>query len=295
MKLTLAKRRWVWAYLFLGVPLVFFLTIRMWPAVQAFNLSLYDYDPLDTEHAFIGLANYGELLSDKVFWQSLRNTALYMLYGVPTGLVLSLTIALGLKRINRFQGVLRFLYFLPYVTALVAVSWVWRWLYQPNGLFNALIQRVGLPKQSFLGGTEQSLASVVAVTVWYGLGFQIIIFLAGLEGIPDVFYEAASLDGASAWQRFWRITLPLLNPTIVFLAVIGVISSLQLFTQIRSLTTNGGPLGSTNSLVLYVYQLAFQTLPARMGYGAAITVVLFLIIMLITVIQLNVLTRRYEY
>lgn len=295
MRLTMAQRRWGWAYLFLAVPLLFFVTIRIWPAVQAFGLSLYDYDPLDTEHKFVGLANYGDLLKDRVFWQSLRNTVLYVVYGVPAGLLLSLAIALGLKQINRFRGFLRFLYFLPYVTSLVAVSWVWRWLFQKNGLFNNLLQSIGVAPQGFLQATEQSLPSVVAVTVWYGLGFQVIIFLAGLEAIPDVFYEAAEIDGASAWRRFRSITLPLLNPTIVFLTVTGVIGSLQLFTQIRSLTTNGGPLGSTNSLVLYVYQLAFQTLPARMGYGAAVTVVLFALILAVTVVQLTLLTRRYEY
>ena len=223
------------------------------------------------------------------------NTFLYVLYGVPTGLILSLAVALGLKRVNRFKGALRFLYFLPYVTALVAVSWVWRWLYQPNGLFNDIAHNLGFGNVGFLGSTSQALISVTVVTVWYGLGFQVIIFLAGLEGIPDVFYEAAELDGATAWQRFRHVTLPLLNPTIVFLAVIGVIQSLQIFTQIRNLTTNGGPLNSTTSLVLYVYQLSFQTLPARMGYGAAITVVLFVMILIITVVQLTVLTRRYEY
>lgn len=293
--MTLAKRRWLWAYAFLLIPLIFFLTIRIWPAVQAFRLSLYDYDPLDTEHTFRGLGNYSDLLHDKVFRRALLNTFLYVLYGVPTGLLISLGIALGLKRVNRFRGFLRFLYFLPYVTALVAVSWVWRWLYQPNGLFNNVLHNLGFGNLGFLGSTGQALISVTVVTVWYGLGFQVIIFLAGLEGIPDVFYEAAALDGATAWQRFRHVTLPLLNPTIVFLAVIGVIQSLQIFTQIRNLTTNGGPLNSTTSLVLYVYQLSFQTLPARMGYGAAITVVLFTMILIITIIQLTVLTRRYEY
>jgi len=293
--MTLAKRRWLWAYAFLLIPLIFFLTIRIWPAVQAFKLSLYDYDPLDTEHKFRGLGNYRDLLHDTVFRHALLNTSLYVLYGVPVGLIVSLAIALGLKRVNRFRGVLRFLYFLPYVTALVAVSWVWRWLYQPNGLLNNILHNLGLHDLGFLGSTGQALISVTVVTVWYGLGFQVIIFLAGLEGIPDVFYEAAELDGATAWQRFRFVTLPLLNPTVVFLAVIGVIQSLQIFTQIRSLTTDGGPLNSTMSLVLYVYQLSFQTLPARMGYGAAITVVLFVMILVITIVQLTILTRRYEY
>jgi multiple sugar transport system permease protein len=148
-----------------------------------------------------------------------------------------------------------------------------------------------------LQNPDLALFSITAMTVWQGLGFQIIIFLAGLEAIPDMYYEAAALDGASAWERFKGITIPLLNPTLVFLTVVGVISSLQVFTQIRNMTSQGrgGPLDSTVSMVLYVYQLAFDNLPSRMGYASAVTFVLFAMILLITVIQLKVLSRSYEY
>lgn len=297
MRLSVEQRRWLWAYAFLALPILFFLVIRIAPTLYAFNVSLHDWDPLALEQPFVGLRNFQRLGSDQVFWVAMRNTWLYVIETVPLGLALSLAIALGLQRLTRFVGFYRLLYFIPYVTSLVAVSWVWRWLYAPNGIFNEVLRVVGLGQQRFLLGTDQALPAIVAMTIWQGLGFQIIIFLAGLEGIPEAFHEAAMLDGASDWQRFRHITLPLLNPTIVFLTVVGVINSLQVFTQIRNMSSQGqgGPLNSTISLVLYVYRLAFDSLPSRMGYASAITVILFLMILAITIVQLKVLTRRYEY
>lgn len=297
MPLSLERRRWLWAYAFLAVPLLFFLVIRIAPTLYAFNVSLHNWDPIAEQQPFVGAKNFQRLGTDKLFWRALRNTVSYVVFSVPISLVLSLAIALGLQRLTRFVGFYRLLYFIPYITSLVAVSWVWRWMYTPNGIFNNVLSAIGVGRQGFLSSATQSLPSIVAMTVWQGLGFQIVIFLAGLEGIPDVYYEAAELDGATGWQRFRFVTVPLLNPTIVFLTVVGVISSLQVFTQIRNMSPQGqgGPLDSTLSLVLYVYRLAFDSLPSKMGYGSAITVVLFLLILLVTLIQLKVLTRRYEY
>ncbi len=297
MRLSFEQRRWIWAYTFLALPLLFFLIIRIAPTLYAFNVSLHDWDPLALERPFVGAKNFQRIWTDKVFWQALKNTWLYVFATVPLSLVLSLALAMGLQRLTRFVGLYRLLYFVPYITSLVAVSWVWRWLYASNGVFNELLRNIGLGPQKFLLSPDQALLSIVAMTIWQGLGFQIIIFLAGLEGIPEIYYEAAKLDGASEWQRFRHITLPLLNPTIVFLTIVGVISSLQVFTQIRNMSSQGqgGPLNSTISLVLYVYRLAFDSLPSKMGYASAITVILFAMILVITIIQLKVLTRRYEY
>lgn len=297
MSLSLERRRWLWAYAFMAAPVLFFLVIRIAPTLYAFNVSLHNWDPIAERQPFVGTKNFERLWTDKLFWRALRNTVSYVVFSVPIGLTLSLLVALGLQRLTRFVGFYRLLYFIPYITSLVAVSWVWRWMYTPNGIFNNILSAIGVGRQGFLSSTTQSLPAIVAMTVWQGLGFQIVIFLAGLEGIPDVYYEAAELDGATEWQRFRFVTVPLLNPTIVFLAVVGVISSLQVFTQIRNMSPQGqgGPLDSTLSLVLYVYRLAFDSLPSKMGYGSAITVVLFLLILLVTLIQLKVLTRRYEY
>jgi multiple sugar transport system permease protein len=297
MHLSLEQRRWLWAYAFLSVPLVFFLLIRIAPTLYAFWVSLHEWDPIAIDKPFVGLDNFRRMGSDDVFWKALRNTWIYVAVGVPAGLVLSLAVALGLQRLTRYVGFYRMLYFVPFVTSVVAVGWVWRWIYTPNGVLNEWLSFFGLGPFRYLQSPDTAIYAIIAMTVWQGLGFQIVIFLAGLEGIPDTYYEAAALDGAGARQRFLHITIPLLNPTIVFLTVVGVISSLQVFTQIRTMTSQGqgGPLNSTLSLVLYVYQQAFANLPSRMGYASAITFVLFLMILAITIIQLKVLSRRHEY
>ena len=295
--MSLSQRRALSAYLFLLVPLIFFAVIRILPAISALQVAFYEWDMLSDVRPFVGLDNFARLARDPVFQAALANTIKYVLLGVPTGLVLSLAVALALMRVRRLAGFFRTLYFIPFVTSLVAVSWVWRWLYQPQrGSINELLGLVGIPPQPFLQSTSQALPSIVAVNVWHDLGFQIVIFLAGLHAIPEVYYEAARLDGAGRWALFRHITLPLLNPTIVFLAVTGVISSLQVFTQVQNMSAQGtgGPLNSTISLVLYVYQKAFGG-AYQMGYASAMMVVLFVLILSVTLIQLRFLTRRYEY
>lgn len=293
MRLTLERRRWFWAYLFMAIPIVFFLSIRIAPTFYAFWMSLHKWDPIALHRPYIGLDNYRHLADDKVFWKSLRNTWLYVIVGMPVSLALSLLIALGLQRLTRYVGFYRVLYFAPYVTSLVAVGWVWRWMYMPNGIYNKVLHWFGLGPVGFLTDPKYALYSILATTIWQGLGFQVVIFLAGLESIPEVYHEAAAVDGADGWQAFRSITIPLLNPTLVFLTVTGVISYLQVFTQIRAMSSagTGGPLNSTISLVLYVYQAAFTALPSKMGYASAMTVVLFLMILAVTIVQLKVLSR----
>lgn len=293
MQMTLERRRWLWAYGFIAIPLLFFLSIRIGPTLYAVWVSLHQWDPIALQRPFIGLDNYRTLASDDVFWTAMRNTWLYVIVGVPVSLAISLIIALGLQRLTHYVGFYRVLYFAPYVTSLVAVGWVWRWMYMPNGLFNDVVGWVGLGPYNYLGDPDFAIYAIIVTTIWQGLGFQIIIFLAGLESIPAVYHEAAAIDGASPWQRFRDITIPMLNPTLVFLIITGVISNLQVFTQIRSMSSSGtgGPLNSTISVVLYVYQQAFQSMPSKMGYASAMTVVLFAIILLITIVQLKVFSR----
>ena len=296
MRLSLSQRRAVSAYVLLVVPLLFFVFIRIVPTLSALQVAFYQWDMLSEERPFVGLANFQRLAADTVFSKALLNTLEYVLLGVPTGLVLALGIALALNRVRRFAGLFRTVYFIPFVTSLVAVSWVWRWLLQPQrGSINEVIGLLGIPPQPFLQSTSQALPSIVAVNVWHDLGFQVVIFLAGLQAVPETYYEAARLDGAGRWALFRSITLPLLNPTLVFLAVTSTISSLQVFTQVQNMSAQGtgGPLNSTLSLVLYVYQKAFGG-AYQMGYAAAMTVVLFGLILLVTLIQLRLLSRRYE-
>lgn len=293
---TLFRARARWAWLVLALPLLFFLVVRLLPTLYAMRMSFYDWKILAERHPWVGLANYAKLFKDPNFLQSLRNTFVYVLVGVPLQLALGLVVAMAIQSLNRFQGVFRFLYFLPYVTSSIAVGWVWRWMLQEHGgLVNEVLHLVGIPAQKFLGSPTQAIYSIIMAIVWQGLGFSMVIFLAGLEAVPTSFYEAAALDGASGWARFRYITLPLINPTIVFSGIVGTIRYLQVFSEVYSMSSQGagGPLGSTKTLVLFIYEEAFKSF--KMGYASAGTVVLFAIIMLLTLLQSRIITRRVEY
>ncbi|MCR4401491.1 MAG: sugar ABC transporter permease [Firmicutes bacterium] len=301
MHLSLRQRKALWGYAFLALPLIFFLVVRIYPALSALNMSLHQWDVMSARKPFVGLRNFVELWHDQVFWKAALNTLLYVVISVPLELILGLLVAVTIQSVNRFRGFYRTIYFVPYITSTVAVSWVWRWMYFKNGgVFNQILLSLGLPAQSFLSGPEQALYCVTAVVVWQALGYYVVIFLAGLEMVPSMYKEAAKIDGASSWHVFRYVTLPLLNPTVVFLAVLGTINSLQIFTQIMNMTSGGygqgdlgGPLNSTLSLVVYIYKQAFYRF--QMGYASAITVVLFAIILVATLIELKVLSRRVEY
>ncbi|KAA5614200.1 sugar ABC transporter permease [Rhodovastum atsumiense] len=288
------QRQALWAYAFLAVPAIFYSLIRFYPALQSFWLSFHRWSLLGQEPRYVGIDNYARLAGDPVFWQALLNSAWYVLYGLPTGLLLSFTIAYFLDKITRGQGLLRALYFLPYLVSTVAVAWIWRWFYQPPpiGLFNDILGLIGVPPQPFLRSTAQALPSITAAAVWTGLGFNVVIFLAGLRAIPSDYYEAARIDGANKWQVLRRITLPLMRPTILFVVIINSIQLLRTFDQVFNMTAEGqgGPLNATKPLVMFIYQTAFVRFD--MGYASAGTVVLFLILLAITLIQLRVLGRR---
>ncbi len=292
----LGTRRALWAYTFLLVPLLFFLTIRLAPAFSALYISLHEWNIISPSKPFVGLQNFRLLAHDPSFGRAAVNTLRYVLVGIPAQIALGLVLALALQRINRFRGLFRALYFMPFVTPIVAAAWVWQWMYSQNfGPLNGLLAALRLPLQPFLRSPAQSLYAVTAMTVWQFLGFQVVIFLAGLEAIPRVYYEAAAVDGASGWRLFRHMTVPLLNPTLVFSAVYGTIVYLQLFTQVLNMTfgDQGGPLASTLTMVLYVYQLGFQRF--KMGEAAAATAVLFAVILVITLLQMRVLSKPVEY
>lgn len=295
---TLARRKVVWAYIFLAIPIVFFAYIRIYPALFAFQMSLHDYNPLAAEQPYVGLDNYEKLATELNKRKSptkaaFQNTANYLLLGVPIQLCLALMISLMLNEIRFMSTFYRIMFFLPFVTSTIAIAWVFRMLYQPRfGLINVMLQLVALPQQPFLKSPTQALPSVLSLVIWQGMGFAVIIFLAGLKQIPRTYYEAAEVDGASRWHTFRFITLPLLNPTIVFLLVLQTISFLRMFAPVLAMTEQGrgGPLDSTTTVVLRVYREAFQSF--NMGYASSLTVVLFIFILIITIIQLRVTARR---
>ncbi|WP_159886641.1 carbohydrate ABC transporter permease [Paenibacillus puerhi] len=290
--LSVKQQRYLFIYGCLLIPLIFFITIRILPILYSFNISVREWDLLSDEKPFVGLGNFVNLFQDPVFLQALRNTVIYVAVGVPGQLILGLAVALLLQRITRLKGLYRVIYFLPYVTSVVAVSWVFRWILLKNGVVNGILVELGIPAQLFLGSATQAIYLVIAVMIWQALGFQMLIFLAGLENIPAMYEEAAAIDGANGWQRFIHVTLPLLNPVIVFSVVIGTISFLQSFTQVLNLTL-GGPLNSTLSLVLHIYNLGFKHF--KMGDAAAATVVLFAAILLLSLVQMKLLNKKIEY
>lgn len=283
----------IWAWTFLAVPIVFYVGIRFYPTAQAFWLSLTDWDLLRDAN-FIGLANYQKLFADPLFWKVFQNTFLYLILGTPVSLVVSFVVAYYLDRVRFMHGFIRALYFLPFLTTAAAMAWVWRWFYQPVpiGVINGILGSVGIPQQPFLRSTSIALPSITVTAIWAGLGFQVIIFMAGLRAIPSTFYEAARIDGLGEWAILRKITLPLLKPTTVFLVVFSSIGFLRIFDQIYNMTTNdpGGPLNSTKPLVLMIYQTAFSSYD--MGYAAAQTVVLFTILLAVSLLQLWVLRKR---
>lgn len=294
--IRLETRRALWAYTFLLVPLLFFLTIRLGPAISSLYISLHEWNILSPSKPFVGLQNFQTLLRDPKFARAAGNTVRYVVAGVPAQIALGLAVAMLLRRINRFRGLFRALYFMPFVTPIVAAAWVWQWMYSVNfGPLNQILVAVGLPAQPFLRSPTQALYAVGAMVAWQYLGFQIVIFLAGLEAIPRVYYEAAEVDGASGWRLFRHITVPLLNPTLVFSVVYSTIVYLQLFTQVLNVTfgDQGGPLSGTLTVVLYVYQVGFQRF--KMGAAAAATAVLFIVILLATLVQMKLLSKPVEY
>jgi multiple sugar transport system permease protein len=291
--LTVGQRRVAWAWSFLAVPLLFYVVIRFWPTLDAFRVSFHAWNLLG-QPRFIGVDNYTRLWGDPVFWKVFTNTFLYLLIGTPVSLLLSFVVAYHLDRVRFMHGFIRALYFLPFITTAAAMAWVWRWFYQPVpiGVINNALASIGLSQVNFLASTTNALPAILMTAVWHGLGFQVIIFLAGLRAIPQTYYEAARIDGVSNWTILSEITLPLLKPTVIFLAVFSSIAYLRIFDQVYNMTTNdpGGPLNATKPLVLLIYETAFRSY--ELGYAAAQTVVLFLVLLAISLLQLRLLRDR---
>jgi multiple sugar transport system permease protein len=261
--------------------LVFFLVV---PLVFSFYLSFHDWDGPNLQDApFIGLDNYEFMIGDRRFWRAMLNSGYYTILSVPLGMAVSLLIALAVNQKLRGVNFFRTLFFMPVISSWVAVSVIWITMFNPNvGLVNYLLSLVGIPKINWLGSTTTAMPSLVLIAVWKSAGFNMVIWLAGLNAIPEVFYEAASIDGASNRQRFRYITLPLLAPTTFFLTVTGVIGSFQVFSPVYVIT-KGGPLGSTDVVVYRIFDRAFREF--NMGYASSQAWVLFAVIFIFTAVQ----------
>ena len=282
------------AWLFLAPSLLLFTVFVALPVLAALGISFTSWDLFTAPH-FAGLQNYAALiLHDPLFHKVLGNTVLYVLGTVPLQMLLALGVALLLNRGVWGETALRIIYFLPVVSSTVAVALVWSWIFNSNfGVLNALLSLLGVQNPPvWLGNSGTALISLIIVAIWQGLGYSMVLFLAGLQNIPQDVYEAGALDGATGWRRTVHLTLPLLSPTTFFVTIVSLIGSFQVF-DLAFVMTKGGPANATNTIVYYVYQNAFEFY--RMGYASAAAMILFAIILIITLIQYRLQHRWVHY
>ena len=301
MRLKPRQRQAIWAYVFLTPTLILFALIVIYPFLYAFYLSLQEWGVFGDTY-FVGLQNYRDMLNDPLFWKSLSNTFKWTVGVVPATIIIALLAALILNSQRvKARGAFRTIYFVPVVTNMVAAAFVWRWLFEPTfGVVNYFLERLGLPGPGWLASTKWALPAMMVVGIWKQIGFAMVIFLAGLQTIPRDIVEAARIDGATGWQVFSRITLPLLNPTVVFVAVMMVINALRVFTIPYVMSAGGftygvpgGPLDSTRVFVIHIYDLGFRRF--QLGYASANAFALLILIMAATLFQMKVLERPFEY
>jgi multiple sugar transport system permease protein/raffinose/stachyose/melibiose transport system permease protein len=262
------------------------------PILAAFALSFTSFGLRDLNNPIgttvVGVKNYTDLFGDPKFWKSLGNTIYFVVVGVPLTLALGLVIANALSRgITRFRTAFRVGYYLPVITSIVAIAVVWRFLLNPDvGLINILLGDLGISGPDWLASSALAMPSIIAMAVWRNLGFAMVVFVAGMQAIPAMLYEAASIDGAGRWQAFRYVTLPMLRPTILFMLVITTIGYLQLFEE-PFVMTDGGPLDATLSVTMYMYQQGFEFF--HQGYASAIAYVLFVIVAIVAFLQFKFL------
>lgn len=279
--------------MFVLPAVLFLLVFSLAPFIFTIWVSLHRWNMLTpiSEMPFRGLENYQYLLQeDPLFRETFRNTVYFAVANVGISVVFALCIALILNGPIKFRAFWRAAFFIPYVTVPVAIAIVWRSILNARyGMLNGLLDLVGIPQQPFLDSVSQALPSVIGVAIWQGVGYYMIIFLAGLQAIPEDLYDAGKIDGAGSWRLFWSITLPLLRPTMLFVVVVNTLNSLQIF-DLPFILTQGGPVNATNTLVFYMYDTAFKFL--RVERATAMAVLLFAVIFVITLIQLRLLRER---
>jgi len=272
------------AYVFIAPFYILFLYFILMPIVEVMNYSFTDFNLFNGMN-YVGLKNYEKLLTDEIFLISIKNTMVYTICTIVPTMILGLltAILLNMKMMN--TKIARTFIFMPYTVSMVAVSMIWMLIYDPTfGLLNQFLQAIGIAPRLWLMDPHTSLASVIMMSVWKGIGYNMIVYLAGLQGISKDYYEAAEVDGARSWQKFTRITIPLLAPTTFFLFVTGIIQSFNVFEQVNVMTS-GGPVNSTTTLVHQIYLRAFTEF--RMGYASAQAIILLLGVLVITMINIK--------
>lgn len=287
-----ARREALTFFAFVAPNFLLLAVFTFWPVAYSFYLSFLKWNMVAKTRPFIGLANYRTMIDDPVFWLVLRNTFLLAAGTVLVKLTVALALALLLNRRMAGRTIYRAVIFSPTFTTSVAVAMVWGWILDPTyGLLRVFLNAVGLASPNWLGDVHWALPAVMIVMIWGGVGYDMVIFLAGLQGIPRELYDAALVDGASGLTLFRRLTFPLLSPTTFFLLVISVINALKAF-DVVSVMTGGGPLNSSNVYVHYLFQNAFRWF--KTGYASALALVLFVVILAITLVQ-NGLSKRWVH
>jgi multiple sugar transport system permease protein len=288
------RKQWS-AYLFLAPTMILFGVFTLLAVIYAFYLSFHEWNILEPAKPFVGLDNYSRLVGDERFGGAIVNTLYYTAVSVPLTMGIGLLIALLLNNQIRARGFFRTLFYLPVVTPLVIAAIIWKWVYNGDfGLLNYYLIQIGVIDEPLLWLADPNLAmpAVIITSIWKSVGFSMVVYLAGLQSIPEDFYDAAKVDGAVGWQRLKDITLPLLSSTTLFLAVVSVLGAFQVFTEIF-IMTNGGPLGRTTTIVYHIYQTAFKFFD--MGYASAMAFGMFAMMFAFTLVQLRVMRGEVEY
>ncbi|NIM94022.1 MAG: ABC transporter permease subunit [Anaerolineales bacterium] len=297
LRLSWNQQLSLWPYIFLIIPMAYFLFVRFVPTLSTINMSLRDWSLLMPEKEWVGFANYVRMFEDPKLIKAATNTATIVLIMVPLQIIVALTISVLLVRIPKGRGIYRLIYFIPFMTIAPVVGKVWKYILAvQRGPINLVLQELGLEQQPFLTSPDQALYLLIGVIVWSGIGFSTVILVAGIIQIPATYYEAARIDGANGWQLFRHITLPLINPALVFVTIITTLRALREFTIPYVITPGsaiGGPLNSLLTLMIQVYVTGFRKM--KMGYASAITVCMLVIMMTISLVQLRIMRRRIEY
>jgi ABC-type sugar transport systems, permease components len=281
------------AFLFILPAFVLLAVFIFYPMLHALVISFQNYNLIAAEHHFNGIANYRKLFSDETFGASLWHSFYFTLVVLPVQTAISLGLALLVQKKFRGVGFFRTVYFVPVAVSFAVASTIFRLIYNKDyGMLNAVLKGIGLPALDFLSNPDISMLGIIVLCIWRAMGFVMVIFLAGLNNIPDSLYEAAHVDGANAVQRFFLVTLPLLKRTMAFVVIITTMDALKIFIPIY-ITTSGGPAGSTSTVVHFIYETAFKQM--NMGYAAAAAFLFFFLVLIISIVQLRVFRTDVEY
>ncbi len=291
-RIGMQKKRRLWGWAFVAPQLIGLMVFAVIPLFMSFIISFHTWDGIAPSMEFVGLKNYFHQMKDTDFTKSLTNTVVYSMMFIPVDMILALALALAVQKIKG-KTLYRLFYFMPVVTGSVSVGVIWTWIFNGDfGLINSALAAIGIEGPKWLTDPNMVLVSIVIVSVWWNVGYNMVLLLAGLQNVPEVYYEAAQIDGANKWCAFCHITIPMLSPTLFFVLITTIISSFQVFDQ-AFVMTKGGPVKASYTLVYHIYQNAFVDF--KMGRACAASMLLFVIILIITLIQMYGSKRWVNY